>query len=110
MLELNKQTVVELTSTGPKLGRYRFRVQEIETGHGLEYFVSYKEGWFGERKWVVETRPVARFHDAGTANDAAFASLEDAMRALDWAREQVATILKLRRVHSGRLKTIIGDR
>jgi hypothetical protein len=112
------RTIAEATSTGPRLGRYRFRVQELVVEGGKEYFVSYKEGWFGDRVWVLayENRVVGRdnkpilFHTSYCSNGAALSS-DEAMAALAWARKQVAETLKNLRASNERkhLKTIIED-
>lgn len=116
MLTLNKnspRTFTETISTGPRLGRYRFRVQQSHNGTGPDYYVSYKEGWFGFRFWVHRS-PFSpeTFCYIEDSYGAALPSYEEAMLALEWARADAEKALRCSYARRNRhhLKTIVEDR
>jgi hypothetical protein len=105
------RTIVDIASTGPKLGRYRFRVQQ--TPEGDAFFVSYKNGFFGHRYWVKPQKGGREpYYDSEGSWNTALDTFDEALRALEWIRGKIAQYLKATLVsrEGHRLRTLVEDR
>lgn len=76
--------VIQFRRAERDVGRYRFRIEESTDGQRPYFYVSFKKGLWGGRRWVRYGNYSARTFELADG-EYYFHDLREANRALDWA-------------------------